>query len=91
MITSTLTATVTNLALSVSVTLDITGTERESTLINGNIQTLFTGRNLFFIADWGGIFLVNGEVTKVFDYAIGADVYERPADAQMINVCELID
>jgi hypothetical protein len=101
-ITYTRTATVTHRTSEVSATVNASGSERESTLTNGNIQTVFSGRNLFAIsaedlAKWGGsvsvpgLYLISGQVTKIFDYATGTDVYDPPADAQLINLCELID
>jgi hypothetical protein len=101
-IMSTRTATVTNLASGVSATVDASGNERESTLPNEDIQTMFTGRNLFAIdaenlAKWNvpdlvpGLYLVSGQVTKTFHRATGTETYELSPDAELINLCGLID
>jgi hypothetical protein len=86
----------------VSATVDASGSERESTLRNGDIQTMFAGRNLFPISaenlmKWNvldlapGFYLISGQVTKTFHQATGTEEYEPSPDAALINLCELID
>jgi hypothetical protein len=86
----------------VSATVDARGNERGSALQNGDLQTMFTGRNIFLIkannlAEWDvlglttGIYLITGQVTKTFHPATGTTVYEPSPDAELINLCTLIN
>ena len=71
------------------VTLSITGSFHNTTLDNGNVQTVFTGRNLIFDPE-AGFVLAIGNFTPVFD-AKGAVVEPLSGKGQLIDVCGLLD
>jgi hypothetical protein len=67
------------------VTLSVSGSRRETTLENGDVQTVFTGRNLFNTPEWGFV-LISGEVTSVnnvFEPLLG--------EGQLTDLCGLLD
>jgi len=70
------------------VTLSITGSFHNTTLDNGNVQTVFTGRNLIFDPE-AGFVLAIGNFTSVFD-AKGAVVEPLSGKGQLIDVCGLL-
>jgi hypothetical protein len=69
-------------------TFNITGSVHQSTLENGNVETVMTGRN-FAIDPVVGTTVVIGRYTFVFD-AEGNLVQHQMGTGQRIDVCELL-
>jgi len=84
-------ATLTNLANEENqVTLNITGAFHNTTLENGNVQTVYTGRNLFFDPRFEPFVLLIGKFTGVAD-ASNMLVQPLEGNGQKIDVCGLLD
>lgn len=84
-----LSVTLTNLANEENqVTLSVTGSFHITTLENGNVQTVFTGRNLIFREDLGFV-LVAGTFTEVTD-PDGNVVEPLSGEGNLISVCALL-
>jgi hypothetical protein len=71
------------------VTLSVTGSFHNATLENGNVQTVFTGRNLIFQPQLGFVLAIR-EFTSVFD-AENNVVEPLSGEGQLIDVCGLLD
>jgi hypothetical protein len=69
-------------------TFNITGSVHQSTLENGDVETVMTGRN-FAIDPEAGTTVVIGRFTFVFD-AEGNLVQPQTGNGQRIDVCELL-
>ena len=80
--------TVTNLENQKQATFNITGSVHQSTLENGDVKTVMTGRN-FAIDPEAGTTLVIGRFSFIFD-AQGNLVQSQPGQGQRIDVCELL-
>ena len=84
-------ATLTNLANEENqVTLNITGAFHNTTLENGNMQTVYTGRSLFFDPLEGFVLLI-GKFTGVADASTNMLVQPLEGNGQKIDVCGLLD
>jgi hypothetical protein len=82
-------ATLTNLTSGESVTLSITGAFHNTTLENGNVQTVYTGRNI--LGDpLEGLVLLIGEFTGVADRDTGRLVQPLEGNGQQIDLCALL-
>jgi hypothetical protein len=84
-----LSATLTNVRSGESVTLSITGAFHITTLANGNVQTVYTGRNIVF-DPLVGIVLLIGEFTGVADPETGMLVQPLEGTGQNIDLCLLL-
>jgi hypothetical protein len=80
--------TVTNLENQKQATFNITGSVHQSTLENGDVVTVMTGRN-FAIDPEAGTTVVIGRFSFVFD-AAGNLVQPQTGQGQRIDVCELL-
>ena len=82
-------ATLTNLTSGESVTLSITGAFHNTTLENGNVQTVYTGRNI--LGDpLEGLVLLIGTFTGVADPDTNMLVQPLEGHGQEIDLCELL-
>ena len=72
------------------VTLSITGAFHNTELPNGNVQTVYTGRNLFFDPLEGFVLLI-GKFTGVADASTNMLVQPLEENGQKIDVCGLLD
>jgi hypothetical protein len=69
-------------------TLNITGAFHETTLENGNVETVVTGRNLLFDPE-AGFVLAIGKFSYVFDEE-GNLVQPLSGEGQQIDICEAL-
>jgi hypothetical protein len=81
-------ATLTNLDNGNQETLGITGAFHQSTLANGDVEVVFTGRNLLGDPD-AGLVLAIGRFSIVFD-AEGNLIQSLQGTGQLIDICELL-
>jgi hypothetical protein len=72
------------------VTLSITGAFHNTELNNGNVQTVYTGRNLFFDPLEGFVLLI-GKFTGVADASTNTLVQPLEGNGQKIDACGLLD
>ena len=72
-----------------SVTLSITGAFHITTLANGNVQTVYTGRNIVFDPRVGIVLLI-GKFTGVADPDTGMLVQDLEGRGQNIDLCLLL-
>jgi hypothetical protein len=84
-----LTATLTNLETGNQETLSITGAFHQTTLENGDVQTVATGRNLLGDPE-AGFVLAIGDFSFVFDKK-GKLVQPLSGEGQLIDICELLE
>ena len=82
-------ATVTNLANGEQATFNITGSAHKSTLENGNVKTVMTGRN-FALDPVAGTFVSIGRFTFINDPTDTTNVVPVSGEGQMIDVCALL-
>lgn len=82
-------ATVTNLANGEQATFNITGSAHKSTLENGNVKTVMTGRN-FALDPVAGTFVSIGRFTFINDPTDTTNVEPVSGEGQMIDVCALL-
>jgi hypothetical protein len=82
-------ATVTNLANGEQATFNITGSAHKSTLENGNVKTVMTGRN-FALDPVAGTFISIGRFTFVNDPTDTTNIEPVSGEGQMIDVCALL-
>ena len=82
-------ATVTNLANGEQATFNITGSAHKSTLENGNVKTVMTGRN-FALDPVAGTFISIGRFTFVNDPSDTTNIVPVSGEGQMIDVCALL-
>ena len=83
-----LTATLTNLDTGTQETFSITGAFHQTTLENGDVQTVATGRNLLGDPKAGFVVAI-GNFSYVFD-AQGNLVQPLKGEGQLIDVCEAL-
>jgi hypothetical protein len=69
-------------------TLSVTGSFHDTVLENGNVERVFTGRNLLFFPEVGFVLAV-GEFSIVFDQK-GKVVQPLSGEGQLIDVCALL-
>jgi hypothetical protein len=69
-------------------TLNVTGAFHETTLENGNMETVVTGRNLLFDPE-AGFVLAIGRFSFVFDQE-GNLVQPLSGEGQLIDICEAL-
>jgi hypothetical protein len=81
--------TVTNLANKKEATFTVTGSNHVSTLENGNVQTVMTGRN-FALDPVAGTFISMGHFTFVNDPSNTTNVVPVSGTGRMIDVCALL-
>jgi hypothetical protein len=82
-------ATVTNLANGEQATFNITGSAHKSTLENGNVKTVMTGRN-FALDPVAGTFISIGRFTVVNDPTDTTNIVPVSGEGRMIDVCALL-
>jgi hypothetical protein len=82
-------ATVTNLANGEQATFNITGSAHKSTLENGNVETVMTGRN-FAIDPVSGTFVSMGRFSFVNDPTDTTNIVPVSGEGRMIDVCALL-
>ena len=82
-------ATVTNLANGEQAMFNITGSAHKSTLDNGNVKTVMTGRN-FALDPVVGTFVSIGRFTFINDPTDTTNVVPVSGEGQMIDVCALL-
>jgi hypothetical protein len=82
-------ATVTNLANGEQATFNITGSAHKSTLENGNVKTVMTGRN-FALDPVAGTFISIGRFTFVNDPTDTTNIVPVSGEGRMIDVCALL-
>jgi hypothetical protein len=82
-------ATVTNLANGEQATFNITGSAHKSTLENGNVETVMTGRN-FAIDPVSGTFVSMGRFSFVNDPTDTTNIVPVSGEGRMIDVCALM-
>lgn len=82
-------ATVTNLENGEQATFNITGSAHKSTLENGNVKTVMTGRN-FALDPVAGTFISIGRFTFVNDPTDTANIVPVLGEGRMIDVCALL-
>jgi hypothetical protein len=82
-------ATVTNLANDEQATFNITGAAHKSTLENGNVETVMTGRNLA-LDPVAGTFVSMGSFTFVNDPTDTTNIVPVSGEGRMIDVCALL-
>ena len=80
--------TITNLDNQKQASFNITGSVHQSTLKNGDVKTVMTGRN-FAIDPVAGTTVVIGRFSFIFD-ANGNLVQSQMGNGQRIDVCELL-
>jgi hypothetical protein len=80
--------TITNLNNGEQASFNITGSVHQSTLENGNVETVMTGRN-FAIDPVAGTVVAIGRFSFVFD-AEGNLIQSQMGNGQRIDVCELL-
>jgi len=80
--------TITNLNNGEQASFNITGSVHQSTLENGNVETVMTGRN-FAIDPVAGTVVAIGRFSFVFD-AEGNLIQSHMGNGQRIDVCELL-
>jgi hypothetical protein len=85
------TSTMTNLENQKQVTIEITGAVHFTTLENGNLEIVWTGRNALMnpIIPGPGLFLSIGRFSAVFDQEFNL-VEPLQGSGQLIDVCELL-
>ena len=83
-----LTATLTNLDNGNQETLNITGAFHQTTLKNGDVKTVVTGRNLLGDPE-AGFVLAKGQFSFVFDEQ-GNLVQPLSGKGKLVDVCELL-
>jgi hypothetical protein len=81
--------TVTNLANEEQATFNVTGSNHLSTLENGNVQTVMTGRN-FALDPVAGTFVSMGHFIFVNDPTNTTNVVPVSGTGRMIDVCALL-
>ena len=84
-----LTVTLTNAANSKQETLNITGSLHQSTLEDGNVEIVSTGRSALFAPAVPGLVLVIGRFSYVVD-AAGNLVQPLHGTGQLVDLCELL-
>lgn len=82
-------ATVTNLANGERATFNITGSVHKSTLANGNVKTVMTGRN-FALDPVAGTFVSMGRFTFVNNPTDTQNIIPVSGKGRMIDVCALL-
>ena len=82
-------ATVTNLANGEQATFNVTGSAHKSTLENGNVKTVMTGRNLA-LDPVAGTFVSMGRFTYVNNPTDTINVIPVSGKGRMIDVCALL-
>jgi hypothetical protein len=82
-------ATVTNLENGEQATFNITGSAHKSTLENGNVKTVMTGRN-FALDPVAGTFVSMGSFSFVNDPTDTTNVVPVSGTGRMIDVCALL-
>ena len=82
-------ATVTNLENGEQATFNITGSLHKSTLENGNVKTVMTGRN-FALDPVAGTFVSMGSFTYVNDPTDTTNIIPVSGEGRMIDVCALL-
>jgi hypothetical protein len=82
-------ATITNLANDKQATFNITGSAHKSTLENGNVKTVMTGRN-FALDPVAGTFVSIGSFYFVNDPTDTTNVVPVSGTGRMIDVCALL-
>lgn len=82
-------ATVTNLENGEQATFNITGSAHKSTLENGNVKTVMTGRN-FALDPVAGTFISIGRFTFVNDPTDTTNIVPVSGEGRMIDVCALL-
>ncbi|CAA9450286.1 MAG: hypothetical protein AVDCRST_MAG01-01-4492 [uncultured Rubrobacteraceae bacterium] len=82
-------AIITNVANGEQATFNITGSSHKSTLDNGNIETVMTGRNLL-LDPVAGTVVTSGRFTFVNDPTDTTNVVPLSGNGQRIDVCELL-
>ena len=80
------TATVTNVASGEEATFNVTGTFHKSTLENGNVKTVMTGRNLALDPVAGTVITI-GRFTFVNDPTDTTNVVPLSGKGRMIDIC----
>jgi hypothetical protein len=81
--------TATNLANGEQATFNITGSLHKSTLENGNVKTVMTGRN-FALDPVAGTFVSMGHFTYVNDPTDTTNLVPVSGNGRMIDVCALL-
>ena len=82
-------ATITNTDTDEQVTFNITGSLHKSTLANGNVKTVMTGRN-FALDPVAGTFISIGRFTFINDPTDTANLVPVSGKGRMIDVCVLL-
>ena len=82
-------ATITNLANDEQATFNITGSVHKSTLANGNVKTVITGRN-FALDPVAGTVITIGRFTFVNDPTDTTNLVPVSGKGRMIDVCALL-
>jgi hypothetical protein len=82
-------ATVTNLENDEQATFNITGSAHKSTLENGNVKTVMTGRN-FALDPVAGTVITIGHFTFVNDPTDTTNVVPVSGNGRMIDICTLL-
>ena len=82
--------TITNTDNDEEVTFNVTGSLHDSTLENGNVQTVMTGRN-FALDPEAGTFISIGRFTFVNDPTDTTNVIPVSGEGRMIDVCALLE
>ena len=85
----TFSVTVTNLDNGKQATFNVTGSNHLSTLENGNVQTVMTGRN-FALDPVAGTFISMGHFTFVNDPTNTTNVVPVSGTGRLIDVCALL-
>jgi hypothetical protein len=80
--------TITNLDNEKSASFNVTGSVHQSTLENGDVETVMTGRNFAIDPEVGTVVAI-GRFSFVFD-AAGNLVQSQMGTGQRIDVCELL-
>lgn len=81
-------ATITNLTNDKQATFNITGSVHHSTLENGDVQTVLTGRNLALDPEAGTVIAI-GRYSFIFDKN-GNLVQPLTGEGQLVDVCGLL-
>jgi hypothetical protein len=82
-------ATVTNTANGEQATFNVTGSAHKSTLENGNVKTVMTGRNLA-LDPVAGTFVSMGTFTFINDPTDTTNIVPVSGEGRMIDVCALL-